>query len=81
MADLESALVAPRNDSSPFKNCYMDLEPQIRDLERMAQIAFMLAQNPDEDDNDLLLFSVGQFHEMCVDLKKAYAVGFAAAAE
>jgi hypothetical protein len=52
---------------------YLDLEPAIRDLERAAKIAHrMFIDTPDEEDIELGIFAVEQFHKMATDLVRLY---------
>ncbi len=53
----------------------MDLEPQILDLDRMGQIAFILAQQTEAERIELLYFAVDRFAAMAADLKEAYELG------
>jgi hypothetical protein len=79
MIQADSVLSTPRKDSPEqdrkLASAFMGLEGEIIDLDRMGQIAFMVAQSPDDD--ELLMFSVHQFHKMAADLRKKYASNFA----
>jgi hypothetical protein len=70
----------PRHNATAlktFRSSYMDIESEILDLDRMGQIAFMLAQQHGVgDDIELLYFAVERFSRMAADLKKAYSAGF-----
>jgi hypothetical protein len=61
-----------------LRGAYMGLEPQIIDLDRAGQIAFLLAQRASDDPKEieLLYFAVDLFREMAADLNKAYEAGF-----
>lgn len=74
---------SPKPGTEEFRSSYFDLEPKIIDLDRMAQIAFILAQEVSSvnGDNELLLFAVAQFHGMAADLRKAYSAPFEKAGE
>jgi hypothetical protein len=68
----------------------MDLEPQIRDLMQMAELARFHAINtfgsnsPDETEEEkrereIALFAVAQVEQMACDLEKAYDAGWSSA--
>jgi hypothetical protein len=70
-----------------FFDAYSDLEPQIRDLTRMAELARFHAidtfgsTSPDETEErkrerGIALFAVIQVEEMVRDLEKAYDAGW-----
>lgn len=73
----------PRAGKAPvepktFRTCYMDLEPEIIDLDRIAQLSFLAAQH---DDMELMHFCIIRTYEMSASLRKNYAAGFTAAKE
>jgi hypothetical protein len=73
-----------------FFCAYSDLEPQIRDLTHMAELARFHAidtfgsNSPDETEEgkrerEIALFAVVHVEQMACDLEKAYEAGFRAA--
>ena len=64
-------------DETDFRSAFMDLEPDIRDAELAAQIAFEMAaraqsDHPTMNDRNLALFSIGQCRELTAALHKKY---------
>jgi hypothetical protein len=79
---IERPMFPRHNEAKPqtLRGSYMDLEPQIIDLDRAGRIAFILADRAsggEAEEIELLYFAVDQFGRMAADLKKAYADGFA----
>ena len=73
-------------------DAYMDLEPKIRDLTHMAELARFHAidtfgsNSPDETEEgkrarEIALFAVEHVEQMVLDLEKAYEAGFRSGAQ
>jgi len=64
-------------DETDFRSAFMDLEPDIRDADLAAQIAFELAVRAGGDhvtmnDHSLAVFSIGQCRQLTAALYKKY---------
>jgi hypothetical protein len=68
-----TTLVPRQSRDAKLAEAYHDLEPVIRDLERAGKIAHrMFIDAPDEEDIELGIFAVEQFHKMASDLVRLY---------
>ena len=69
---------SPSEQDQTYRTSYMRLEPSIHDIDRAAQIAFLLAQQAGDID-ELLLFAVDQFRDLAANLRHAWRSGHEAA--
>jgi hypothetical protein len=75
-----TTLVPRQSREAKLAGAFHDLEPVILDLERAARIAHrMFIDAPDEEELELGIFAVEQFHKLTTDLVRLWNEKFDAA--